>query len=328
MTEQADLDKALAAICATSDKSVGEALGFSPRKAANRGRFAKEVATTILKLPLGARWEVDDLKKTEIEALDALIAQTPSIMSRLEHYLPRAATLKLLVEARLGSKITSARLAEANEVWSALVSELVKPRIRRFLSQTLMFDASGNASVSLGALTNLLTGDYADFVKKQAAGFISFVGGYNELLIWEALVQRGLEASIVRTGKLGQGDIVVTSTATNATAPLNVEVKSYAARERLERALDNTNPPKIGVGFFINPSEFNAASTTRLLNTQTTAIYMPEKTLAALHADVLDRTNNAGGLFYRPLSMLADDVAAFSFSGSSAFAAFKVRPSS
>lgn len=209
MTEQADLDKALAAICATSDKSVGEALGFSPRKAANRGRFAKEVATTILKLPLGARWEVDDLKKTEIEALDALIAQTPSIMSRLEHYLPRAATLKLLVEARLGSKITSARLAEANEVWSALVSELVKPRIRRFLSQTLMFDASGNASVSLGALTNLLTGDYADFVKKQAAGFISFVGGYNELLIWEALVQRGLEASIVRTGKLGQGDIVV-----------------------------------------------------------------------------------------------------------------------
>lgn len=96
----------------------------------------------------------------------------------------------------------------------------------------------------------------------------------------------------------------------------------------MERALDNTNPPKIGVGFFINPSEFNAASTTRLLNTQTTAIYMPEKTLAALHADVLDRTNNAGGLFYRPLSMLADDVAAFSFSGSSAFAAFKVRPSS
>lgn len=93
-------------------------------------------------------------------------------------------------------------------------------------------------------------------------------------------------------------------------------------------ASSRRNPPKIGVGFFINPSEFNTASTTRLLDTQTTAIYMPEKTLAALHAEALDRTNNAGGLFYRPLSMLADDVAAFSISGSSVFAAFKVRPSS
>ncbi len=326
MTDLNDPSAVFAAIVSMSAADVGSMLGFTGRKATKRGFFIKGVADTVLALPSEERWEVDDLTATQVEALDALIAYSPSIMTRLEHYLPKAAILKLLVEERLGGKITSARLAEANEVWSALVSELVQPRLRRFLSQTIKFDAAGQTSISLDALTNILTGEYADFVKRQAAGFISFVGGYNELLVWEALVQRGLTGSIVRTGKLRQGDIVVTSKAANATAPLNVEVKSYAARERLERALDNTNPPKIGIGFFINAPEFNPASTTRLLNTQTLAIYMPEKTLAALNAEVLDRTNNESGLFYRPLNMFADDVAAFISAGSSAFGTFKKRP--
>jgi hypothetical protein len=325
MTVSTDPSPVLTAFTGMAPKDIGVMLGFSGKRAENRGSFVKLVADRICALSSSERWEVDDLKATQIEALDALIAHCPAVMSRIEHYLPKAATLKLLVEERLGGKITSGRLAEANEVWSALVSELVKPRLRRFLSQTLAFDKAGSTTISIEELIDVLTGDYADFVKRQAAGFISFVGGYNELLVWEALVQRGLQSSIVKTGKFGQGDIVVKSTAANATAPLNIEVKSYAARERLELALGKANPPKIGVGFFINASEFNPASTARLLNTQTLAIYMPEKTLKALHPTVLDQENSGRGLFYRPLSMLADDVAAFTKSGSLAFTTFKTR---
>lgn len=67
------------------------------------------------------------------------------------------------------------------------MTELVEPRLRRFLCHSLAFDQTGSTTITLDALTDLLTGDYADFVKRQAAGFISFVGGYNELLVREAL---------------------------------------------------------------------------------------------------------------------------------------------
>lgn len=305
---------------------VGTTLGFTGQKAANRGLFVKFVADKILALPPGDRWEVDDLKPAQIEALDALIAYSPSIMIRLEHYLPKAAILKQLVEERLGGEITSARLAEANEVWSALVSELVKPRLRRFLSQTIPFDAAGSTTISLDDLIDVLTGEYEDFVKRQAAGFISFVGGYNELLVREALITGGLSDHMVQTGTRGAGDVVIRPASAKITTNLTVEVKSYAARERLLRGLKDCQAPKIGVGFFNNPSEFNPSRTTALLQTEALAIYMPEDTLSKLKPLVLDRRNTENGLFYRPLGMLAADVREFTIAGSSAFGAFKKRP--
>lgn len=319
-----------AIVCTTISRmaavDAGAWLGFKGRKAKTRGLFVKSVADTILALPPEGRWEVDDLKPPEVEALDALIAHSPSIMTRLEHYLPKAATLKLLVEEKLGGKITATRLAEANEVWSALVSELVKPRLRRFLSQTLEFDETGSTTISLEGLIDVLTGDYADFVKRQAAGFISFVGGYNELLVREAIINGGLSNFMVQTGSRGAGDIVIRPASAKITTNLTVEVKSYAARERLLRGLQDCQPPKIGIGFFNNPAEFNPTRTTALLQTQTLAIYMPEGTLAKLNAAVLDRTNTENGLFYRPLNMFADDLTAFTSGGPSAFGTFKNRP--
>ncbi|WP_404418523.1 hypothetical protein [Brevundimonas vesicularis] len=320
-----NLTSTLTAFTAMSDADVGIALGFHGRTAKNRGAFAKHVSGEILSIPLGGRWQVIDLKPKQVEALDALIAHVPSVMDRLEHYLPRAAALKVLVEQKLGGKITAARLSEANEVWSALVSDLVKPRLRRFLRGTLSFDESGQTTISLEDLIDVLTGPYGDFMKKQAAGFISFVGGYNELLVREALINRGLSASMVQTGTGGAGDIVIKPTAAKATANLTVEVKSYAARERLLRGLQDCQPPKIGVGFFNNAGEFNPNRTTALLQTQALAIYMPEQTLAKLNPAVLDRMNTENGLFYRPLGMLADDVAAFLTAGSSAFGLFRER---
>lgn len=314
-----------AKIASMDAADVGALLGFEGRTAKNRGEFLKSVANAILALPLEDRWAVDDLKKTQAEALDALIAYSPSIMGRLEHYLPKAATLKLLVEERLGGKITAARLAEANVVWSAIVSELVEPRLRRFLCHSLAFDQTGSTTITLDDLTDLLTGDYADFVKRQAAGFISFVGGYNELLVREALVNGGLAHLMVQTGSRGAGDIVIRPSSPKITANLTIEVKSYAARERLLRGLQDCQPPKLAIGFFNNPAEFNPTRTTALLQTQALAIYMPEGTLAKLSPAVLDRPNTENGLFYRPLNMVADDVASFASLGPSAFGAFKKR---
>lgn len=326
MTDLTDPSAVCAMIAGMDAEDVGALLGFKGQRAKNRGLFVKSVADKVLALPTGDRWEVDDLKPPQIEALDALIAYSPSIMARLEHYLPRAATLKLLVEEKLGGKITAAGLAEANEVWSALVSELVKPRLRRFLSQTLQFDEAGSTTISLESLIDVLTGDYADFVKRQAAGFISFVGGYNELLVREAIINAGLAEFMVQTGSRGAGDIVIRPASPKITANLTIEVKSYAARERLLRGLKDCQPPSVGIGFFNNAAEFNPTRTTALLQTQALAIYMPEATLAKLNATVLDRLNTENGLFYRPLNMFANDVKSFTSAGPSAFGVFKTRP--
>lgn len=325
MTVSTDPSPVLMAFTGMEPKDVGVMLGFSGKRAENRGSFVKLVADRVCALSPSERWEVDDLKPTEVEALDALIAHCPAVMNRIEHYLPKAATLKLLVEERLGGKITSDRLAEANEVWSALVSELVKPRLRRFLSQSLAFDAAGSTAISLEDLIELLTGDYADFVKRKAAGFISFVGGYNELLVREALNNGGLSDRMVQTGTRGAGDIVIKPASAKITTNLTIEVKSYAARERLLRGLQDCQSPKVGIGFFNNPAEFNPTRTTALLQTQTLAIYMPKATLAKMMPVVLDRTNTETGLFYRPLNMFAADVTAFIHGGSAAFGAFKRR---
>src|SRR5690606_24004455 len=113
-----------------------------------------------------------------------------------------------------------------------------------------------------------------------SAGLVSRAGSLNEGLVREALKSEQVKA--LRTGTEGNADVQIAAPDLNPPQVLNVEIKSYGARERLLRGLQDCNTPKIGVGFFNKASEFNANRTSQLLGTNASAIYLPEVTYQAL----------------------------------------------
>ena len=93
-------------------------------------------------------------------------------------------------------------------------------------------------------------------------------------------------------------------------------MKSYGARERLLRGLqDLTGKDAIGVGFFTDASEFNPVRTQDFINANTLAIYMPDATYAALHADSKARLSKRNQRFYRTLSTFPADILHFTRTG-------------
>lgn len=223
-----------------------------------------------------------------------------------------------VISHRLGGPIASANLSVANEVCSQIVDAVLGPRLAKFIRETLHPDGP---FVPLGEaeLVAFLTGPYAQYAKSQANSLISRAGSLNEALVREAIISAGL-LDAIHTGTEGNADIQIVAKSLNPPQTLNVEVKSYGARERLVRGLHDCNPPKVGVGFFNKASEFNADRTTQLLATQASAIYLPDATLGALDAETKDRQNRHGGQFYRSLTRFGPDMKLFSQVGPKAFA--------
>ena len=102
-------------------------------------------------------------------------------------------------------------------------------------------------------------------------------------------------------------------------ATLLVEIKSWGARERLLRGLNDISPPKVGVGFFNDASEFNPERTNLFLATQALAIYLPQTTYAAIDATARARQNARGTTFYRPLGQFVADMRTFTECGEDAY---------
>jgi hypothetical protein len=310
----------LADLASLSDLEAGAYLGWAEgsKKSASRGKQAKLVVLEALGLPAGQRLPLHDIKSAvHKDAIDALFTRFPDFLLRTEGYLPRAPAMMALVRHQLGGAINSANLSAANEVCSGIVDGVLGPRLRKFIKETLHPDGDFKP-LGQAELLEFLTGPYAQYAKAEANGLISRAGSLNEALVREAIVSAGLHDAI-QTGTEGNADIQIVTKALNPPQILSIEVKSYGARERLVRGLHDCKEPKVGVGFFNKPSEFNADRTTQLRGTNASAIYLPETTFSALDENPRSRQNDQGGQFYRSLSCFGSDMKLFSQMGAKAF---------
>lgn len=301
-----------------SKDEAGQFLGFdATRKGSSRGSAAIVFVGKILAHGEGDLLDLHDVKsQAEKEALDRLFEKFPDLIVRTEGYLPRTDAVIAIVRHRLNAEISSQNLALANECCSALVTEAIAPRLRRFIRETLT-DGGTFRPLDEDQLIEFLAGPYAQYAKSVSAGLVSRAGSLNEGLVREALKSEQVIA--LKTGTEGNADVQIVAAELNPPQTLNVEIKSYGARERLLRGLQDCNTPKIGVGFFNKASEFNARRTSQLLGTNASAVYLPEATYAHLDQTTKARQNAQGGVFYRPLSELGTDMRAFSRSGVRAF---------
>lgn len=310
----------LAEFATIGDVQAGQYLGWAEgsRKPVSRGREAKRVVADALGMPDGQRLPLHHIRNgPQKEAVDALLTRFPDFLLRTEGYLPGAPAMMALVSHQLGEPITSANLSAANEVCSKIVDGVLRPRLRKFIKETLHPDGDFKP-LSEADLLTFLSGPYAQFAKAEANGLVSRAGSLNEALVREAISSAGLDDAI-QTGTEGNADIQIVTKALNPPQILSIEVKSYGARERLVRGLHDCREPKVGVGFFNKAAEFNADRTTQLRGTNASAIYLPESTFAALDENPKSRQNDQGGAFYRPLGRFGPDMKRFSEAGAKAF---------
>lgn len=308
----------LAGFASISDAEAGRFLGFeSVRKATLRGHLAKETVAKVQALSDGDLLDLHDEKSgSEKEMLDSLFTRFPDLIRRTEGYLPRTEAVMAIVAHRLGEPITSQNLERANECCSQLVSEVSAPRLRKFIRETVT-DNGALKPLTEAELIAFLVGPYAQYAKAASSGLVSRAGSLNEGLIRQALEADQVKA--LKTGTEGNADVQIVAPELSPPQTLNVEIKSYGARERLLRGLQDCNTPKVGVGFFNKASEFNSSRTSQLLGTNASAIYLPASTYAALEQTTKERQNAQGGVFYRPLNQFGTDMKAFSRAGVKAF---------
>ena len=133
-------DTKLSELIALSDAKAGEALGWpvGSRKAVRRGLEAKRIASGLSSLDQGQLLPLHDIRSAPVrESLDALFQRYPDLLSRTEGYLPKAEAMMAIVSHRMKASITSENLSLANEICSAVVSEVLIPRLRKFIKETL-----------------------------------------------------------------------------------------------------------------------------------------------------------------------------------------------
>lgn len=261
-------------------------------------------------------------KQTIKNHFKTFIDENPEYLSRVTGFYPKPDTIISIVEAELGP-ILEGNLDQSNVRCSEIVMGVARPIVEDFIRDGLceyMDSSVGRVSIGLGKLTDFLMEDFTEFVRSAGNGLVSIAGGLNESLLIKAMENAGMKSKVhfTRTGKDSKADIIIHSSA-GAKDNLSVEVKSYHARERLLRGLQDINVPKIGVGFFKDPSEFNPARTRTLLQAQPAAIYLPKATLDKLPeaSRVTEVKEKAAydSFLYRPLERFVTDMLGFSERG-------------
>lgn len=250
------------------------------------------------------------------------IDRNPSFLARVTGFYPKPQTIIALVEQEIGP-VTETSLDLANIRSREIVDGVARPIVDEFIHDglsTRINPVSGDIRIGLNALTDFLIEDFSEFLRSAGNGLVSIAGGLNELLLIRAMENAGMqhEQEFTRTGKDSKADIIVHSRI-GTRDNLAVEVKSYHARERLLRGLQDIPVPKIGVGFFKDAAEFNPARTRTLLQAQPAAIYMPSATLDQLSNEsrsirTVERAAFESSL-YRPLEQFVTDMQAFNTSG-------------
>ncbi|ABB58489.1 hypothetical protein [Synechococcus elongatus] len=246
--------------------------------------------------------------------------QYPNDIPRIIGFYPKAETVVALAETEIGL-VTGENLFEINAHCKRTIDAITKPKHYKFIEgllQSYLEEDGQTIRVSKNQLINSLYENYVDFVHESDNGIISRAGGINEKILIRGLENAGmvLGQNFKKTGNNSEGDLQVECRAQNSTKILYCEVKSYAARERLLRGIqDIPHPDKVAVGFFLDPDEFNPDRTQTLLAAGPLAIYMPDVTYEALSANSIIQTTRRQDMLYRPLSRFIDDMCNFSRSG-------------
>ena len=248
--------------------------------------------------------------------LKTLIRDRPDLLERIVGLYPQADTVIDLIEKRHGP-VTEATLDQANKHCREVVEKIALPTLHEFVRTTLTEHISGTVvSLSMDELMEFLLDEFAKFSKGAGNGLVSIAGTLNERLLMRAMKNAGLTEGedFKKTGTNSEADLVVHSH-TGTRANLGVEVKSYHARERLLRGLRDIAGSKVGVGYFKDPSEFNADRIVTLLQADPAAIYMPGSTLAQVDPVAAARTTNnriaLDSKVYRPIERFVTDMLHF-----------------
>lgn len=251
--------------------------------------------------------------------LKEFLDKRPSEISRIIGFYPSAETVIRLAEAELGL-VSGHNLSDINQHCKNTIDAITKPKHKQFLESILndYLEPDGKTvRVDKDILGNLLYEDYVDFVHEADNGLVSIAGSMNEKILIRGLENSGLVLGVDlrKTGTQSEGDLQVEHRG-RTTRIMFCEVKSYAARERLLRGIqDIPHPEKVGVGFFNNAAEFNPDRTQTLLAAGPLAIYMPDPTYGELNqASKVQTTRNQDKL-YRPLSMFINDMVYFRDNG-------------
>jgi hypothetical protein len=253
---------------------------------------------------------------TKRDHLKTLIKERPELLEKIVGLYPQADTIIDLVE-KLDGSVIEATLDQANRHCAKIVDKIALPILHEFVRSNLSKHISGTSiSLTVDELMEFLLEGFAEFSKGAGNGLVSIAGTLNERLLMRAMKNGGMVegADFKKTGTNSEADIVVHSHA-GTKINLGVEVKSYHARERLLRGLQDIDGPKVGVGYFKDPSEFNAARTMTLLQADPAAIFMPASTLSKVDATATSRkTNNKisyDSRLYRPLEQFVTDMKHF-----------------
>jgi hypothetical protein len=250
------------------------------------------------------------------------IEKNPGALERITGLIPKPETVIELVESKIGF-ITEDKLDLANIACSDVINGITRPMVGSFVRENLSncYDIdSGKYTVQETRLSQFLLEDFAVYLKAAGNGLASIAGSLNEKLLQRAMVNSGMNPGehFKMTGTDSEADIVV-HTIAGSRENLGVEVKSYHARERLLRGLKDVKEPKVGAGYFKDPSEFNRGRTITLLQAHPAAIYMPQRTLSQVEplAREVKTTEKVafGSVLYRPLERFATDMRHYHLTG-------------
>lgn len=260
-------------------------------------------------------------RATKLKHLKTFISAKPQYIGVVEGVLPNSEGLLDLIAKQLGSPVHEGNVVEANRICARIVMKAAQPVVASFVRSSLaQYIDDSHVNVPMEALIEFLVGEFSAFSRGAGNGLVSVAGSMNEVLLLACLEHAGMKrgTDFTKTGTDSEADIVI-HTQVGAKQNLGVEVKSYHARERLLRGLQDIKGAKVGAGYFIDPAEFSLARTKTLLQTQAAAIYMPAVTLANVPADARGQVTTAQiafqSRFYRPLEQFASDMKAFSKTG-------------
>lgn len=263
---------------------------------------------------------VTSIPSATVKDVKRLADEFPAIWTKASGIYPSANIVIGLIETALGGPITGATLNQANVTCKGIIDQISKPLHERFLRDALAPYRSGTSLTGPEAdIIDLIYEEYGSYLSESGNGLVSYIGRYNEAILCRSLENEGLveKSDFRRTGTDSKADLVIVSDVTSVQRQLYAEVKSYHARERLLRGLqDIRHPEKIGVGFFQNAKEFNYKRTETLANTGVDAIYMPDDTYNNLTADASAYISKHMNRMYRCLSNFPVDMKTFVQTGS------------
>lgn len=253
---------------------------------------------------------------TRKKYLREYIEVNPNQLEKISGFYPSAVTIVNLVELKLAEKIKETNLNPANKVARDIVNAIAKPILENYLVTSLDKNiTNGNVNITIPKLMDFLQLEFTEFLSSSGNGLQSIAGALNEHLLQKAMTNAGMDdTQFQKTGKDSNADFKIYSKVKQRNQ-LGVEVKSYHARERLLRGLQDIVGHKVGFGFFVDASEFNSHRTQTLLQSETAAIYMPQSTLndVEIEAQAMRTTQTIAfnSRFYRPIEHFVSDMKYF-----------------